>query len=155
MEDIGHLFEGDPLSVSGVRHRPDYPKRPVSDGPVRFYVQLLLEVVCVCVLLLMVVMVVVVSFDGSSLNLGGSRRRCRPGGLSRGRRGEVRLLLARVEHHGGSSCRGGVLLDRVHCGGRARMLQVMLPGVVVVVHVWRRKVLELVVVVRVMGSHCR
>lgn len=100
-------------------------------------------------------LMVMVSFDSrGSLNLGGSRGGRRPGGLSGGRRGEVGLLLAGVEHHRRSGSRGGVLLDRVHGGGRARVLQVVLAGVVVVVHVGRRKVLELVVVMRVMGSHC-
>lgn len=106
-------------------------------------------------LLLVVVVMVVVRFDSSGgLNLGGSRSRRRPGGLPRRRRGEVGLLLPGVEHHGRGSSRGGVLLDRVHGGGGARVLQVMLARVVVVVHVGRRKVLELVVVMRVMGSHC-
>lgn len=104
--------------------------------------------------MLLMVVVVVVSFDsGGSLNLGGSRGRCRSGGLSGGRRGKVGLLLARVEHHCRSSSCGGVLLGRVHGGCGARVLQVMLARVVVV-HVGRRKVLELVVVMRMMGSHC-
>lgn len=48
------------------------------------------------------------------------------------------------------------MLNRVHSSGGARVLQVMLARVVVVVvHVGRRKVLELVVVMRMMGSHCR
>ncbi len=107
-------------------------------------------------LVLLMLMVVVVSFDScGGLNLGRSRGRRRPGGLSGGRRGEVGLLLAGVEHHRRSGSRGGVLLDRVHGGGGARVLQVMLARVVVVVvHVGGRKVLELVVVMRVMGSHC-
>lgn len=92
--------------------------------------------------LLMVVVVMVVRFDSG-------------GGLSGGGRGEVGLLLARVEHHRRGRGRGGVLLDRVHGGGGARVLQVVLAGVVVVVHVGRREVLELVVVMRVMGGHCR
>lgn len=111
------------------------------------------------VLLMMLLMVVVVvSFDssGSSLNLGRSCGRCRPRGLSGGRRGEVGLLLAGVEHHCCSSSRGVMLLNRVHGCSRARVLQVMLARMVmvVVVHVGRRKVLELVVVMWVMGSHC-
>lgn len=108
-------------------------------------------------LMLLMVVVMVVSFDssGGGLNLGGSRGRRRPGSLSGGRRGEVGLLLAGVEHHRRGGGRGGVLLDRVHGGGRARVLQVMLARVVVVMHVGRREVLELVVVMRVMGSHCR
>lgn len=105
--------------------------------------------------MLLMVVVVVVSFDNSSgLNLRGSCGRGRPGGLSGGRRGEVGLLLAGVEHHRRRSGRGGVLLDRVHGGGAARVLQVMLAREVVVVHMGRRKVLELVVVMRVMGGHC-
>lgn len=105
----------------------------------------------------MVVMVVLVlvSFDSSSLHLGGSRSRRRPGGLSGGRGREVGLLLAGVEHHRRGGGRGRVLLHRVHGGGGARVLQVMLARVVVVVHVGRRDVLELVVVMRMMGSHCR
>lgn len=158
LEDIGHLFEGNSFSISGVSHRPDYPKRSVSDGPVRLYVQLRLEVVLMLLMLLMVVVVVVVGFDGggSGLDLGGSRSRRGPGGLSGGGRGEVGLLLARVEHDRRGRRRGGVLLHRVHGGGGvARMLQVMLTGrVVVVMDVGGRQVLELVVVVRVMGSHC-
>lgn len=111
-------------------------------------------------LVLLMVVVVVVSFDScSGLNLGRSHGCRRPGGLSGGRRGEVWLLLARVEHHRCSGSRGGMLLDRVHGGGGAWVLQVMLARVVVVVvllllHVGGRKVLELVVVMRVMGSHC-
>ena len=103
---------------------------------------------------MLLLVVVMVSFDGGSLNLGGSRGGRRPGRLSRGGRGEVGLLLAGVEHHRRRGSRGGVLLDRVHGGGGARVLQVVLARVVVVVHVGRRKVLELVVVMRVMGSHC-
>lgn len=155
LEDIGHLFEGYSLPVSGVRHRPDDPKRSVSNGSVGLYVELLLQVV-----LLLVLVVVVVNFASSGgLDLCRSRGRRRPGGLPGGRRGEVRLLLARVEHHRRSCRRGAVLLDRVHGGGGARVLQVVLSRVVVVVvvvvHVGGRKVLQLVVVVRVMGSHCR
>ena len=102
------------------------------------------------------VMMVVVSFDSSGgLNLGGSRRRRRPRSLSRGRGWKVRLLLTRIEHDSRSGSCGRMLLDCVHGSGGARVLQVMLAGVVVmgvvVVHVGRRKVLELVVV---MGSHC-
>lgn len=99
---------------------------------------------------------VVVGFDtSSSLNLGRGSCSCRPGGLSGSRRGEVWLLLAGVEHHRRSSCRGGVLLDRVHGCSRAWVLQVVLARMVVmvvVVHVGRREVLELLVVV---GSHRR
>lgn len=106
-------------------------------------------------LMLLMVVMVVVSFDGSGgLNLGGSRGRRRPGGLSRCWRGEVWLLLAGIEHHRRSRSCGCVLLDRVHSCGGARVRQVMLARVVVVVHVGRREVLELVVVMRVMGSHC-
>lgn len=108
-------------------------------------------------LLLVMVMMVVVRFDGSGgLNLGGCRGRRRPWSLPRRGRGEVGLLLAGVEHHGGgggSRGRGGVLLHRVHGGGGARVLQVMLARVVMVVHVGRREVLELVVVMRVMRGH--
>lgn len=131
---------------------PDHPKRPVSDRPVGFDVQLLL----LEVLLLLLVVVVVVRFDGGGLNLCRSRG-CRwPGGLARRGRGEVGLLLAGVEHHSRRGRRGGVLLDCVHGGSGARMLQVMLACVVVVVvHVGGRQVLQLVVVMRVMGSHCR
>lgn len=109
-------------------------------------------------LLMVVVVVMLVRFDssgGGGLNLGGRRSRRRPGGLSGGRGREVGLLLARVEHHRRSGGRGRVLLDRVHGGGGARVLQMMLAGVMVVVHMGRRKVLELMVVMRVMGSHCR
>lgn len=72
--------------------------------------------------------------------------------MSWSRRGEVGLLLVRVEHHRCSySCRC-VLLHSVHSCSRARVLQVVLARVVVVVmHVGGLKVLELVVVV---GSHC-
>lgn len=106
-------------------------------------------------MLLLVMVVMVVSFDRSGgLNLGGSCSSGRPGGLSRGRRGEVGLLLAGVQHHRRSSSRGGLLLDCVNGGSGARMLQEMLARVVMVVHVGRLKVLELVVVVREMGSHC-
>lgn len=109
------------------------------------------------VLLLMLLMVVVmVSFDSSSLNLGRSCGRRWPRGLSGGRGGEVGLLLARIEHHRCSSSRGAMLLDRVHSCSRAWVLQMMLARVVMVVmvHVGRWKVLELVVVMWVMGSHC-
>ena len=142
---------------------PDHPERSVADGPVGLDVQLLLEVLLLVLLVLVVllllllllvvvvVVVVVVCFNGCGLNLRRGRGRCRPGGLARRRRGEVGLLLAGVEHHGRCGRRGGVLLDRVHGGGGARVLQV----VVVVVHVGGRQVLQLVVVMRVMGSHCR
>lgn len=137
---------------------PDNSERSVANGPVRLDIQLLLlllEVVCVLLLLVMVMMVVVRFDGGGSLNLGGCRGRRRPGSLPRRGRGEVGLLLAGVEHHGGGGGRGrgGVLLHRVHGGGGARVLQVMLARVVMVVHVGRREVLELVVVMRVMRGH--
>ena len=142
---------------------PDNPERSIADGPVRLYVQLRLQVERVLLLLLLLMMMVVllvlvvVSFPSSGrLDLGGSRSGCRSGSLSQSRRREVGLLLAGVEHHcSGSSSRGAVLLHRVHGGGGARVLQVMLTRVVVVMHVGRWKVLELVVVMRVMGSYCR
>lgn len=109
-------------------------------------------------LMLLMVVVMMVGFDGggSGLDLCGSRSRRGPGCLSGGGRGEVGLLLTRVEHDRRGRRRGGVLLHRVHGGGGvARMLQVMLTRrVVVVMDVGGRQVLELVVVVRVMGSHC-
>lgn len=155
MEDIGHLFEGYSLPVSGIRHRPDDPKSSISNGSVGLYVELWLEVV-VLLLLVLLMVVVVVSFDSSGgLNLCRSCGCCWSWGLPWGRRGEVGLLLARVEHHrSSSSSRGAVLLDRVNSSCGARMLQVMLASVVVVVHVGGRKVLQLVVVMWVMGSHC-
>lgn len=72
---------------------------------------------------------VMVSFDRGGLDLDLGHR---SGGLSGCRRREVGLLLTGIEHHR----RGRVAV------------------VVVVVHVWRREVRELVVVVmRVMGGH--
>lgn len=74
-----------------------------------------------------VVLTVMVSFDRGGLDLDLGRR---SGGLSGCRRREVGLLLTGIEHH-----------------RRGRVA-------VVVVHVWRREVRELVVVVmRVMGGH--
>lgn len=108
-------------------------------------------------LLLMLLMVVVSLHSGGGLNLGWSYSCCWPWGLSGGRRGEVGLLLAGVEHHRRRRRRrrrGCVLLNGVHGSGGARVLQVMLARVVVVVHVGRREVLELMVVMWVMGSHC-
>lgn len=92
-------------------------------------------------------------FDSRSLNLC---RRCSgrgPRGLPGRRRGEVGLLLAGVQHHRGG--RGRVLLDRMDCSGRAGVLQVVLPGVVVMVEVRRWEVRELVMVVWVMSRHRR
>lgn len=135
-------------------HLPNNSKCSIADRPVRLYVQLLLEVVAM--LLWMLLLGMVMSLDSSSsLNLGRSSSSCRSRGLSRSRRGEVGLLLARVQHDSSSSC-GGVLLDGVHSSSRAWVLQVMLASVVVVMmmHVGRRQVLELMVVMRVMGSHC-
>lgn len=104
--------------------------------------------------MLLMLLVVVVGFNsGGGLHLGRSHSGCRPRGLSGGRGGEVGLLLAGVEHHGGGGC-GRVLLNGVHGGGGAWVLQVVLARVVVVVHVGRWKVLELMVVMWVMGSHC-
>lgn len=118
LEDIGHLFQSDSLSISGICYRPDDPKRPVSDGPVRLYVQLWLQMVWELLLLLMVVVLVVMSLDsGSSLNLCRGCSRRWPGCLSRRWGGEVGLLLAGVEHHrrrSSSRSRGVLLLDRVH-----------------------------------------
>lgn len=99
---------------------------------------------------------------GGGLNLRWGCSGRRPRGLSRSRRGEVRLLLARVQHHrrcsGSSSSRGrgGVLLYGVHGGGRAGVLEVMLARVVMVMEVggWR-EMGQLVVMVRVMRCHCR
>lgn len=98
-------------------------------------------------MLLLLLVMMMMGFDHSGgLDLGRSRRSRR---LSGCRRGEVGLLLTGVEHHSRSdSSRGRVLLDRVHGGSGPRVLQVMM-----VVHVGGRKVLELLVVVRVMGSH--
>lgn len=74
--------------------------------------------------------------------------------MSRSRRGKVGLLLARIEHHCCSCSSGCVLLHGAHSCSGARVLQVMLPCMVVVVvvmHVRRREVLQLVVV---MGPYC-
>lgn len=104
---------------NAVVHLPDNPKGSIADGPVRLYIQLLLQVVGV----LLLIVVVVVSFDSrGGLNLCGSHSCRRPGGLSGSWRGKVGLLLAWVEHDCCSGSRGGVLLNRVHGGGRARVL---------------------------------
>lgn len=112
--------------------------------------------------LVVVVMMRLHSGRGGGLNLRWGCSGRRPRGLSRSRRGEVRLLLARVQHHrrcsGSSSSRGrgGVLLYGVHGGGRAGVLEVMLARVVMVMEVggWR-EMGQLVVMVRVMRCHCR
>lgn len=109
-------------------------------------------------MLMLMLLVVVVGFNSSGgLDLGWSHSGCWPRSLSGGRGGEVGLLLAGVEHHGGGGGGSGgcgcVLLNSVHGGGGARVLQVVLARVVVVVHVGRWKVLELMVVMWVMG-HC-
>lgn len=97
---------------------------------------------------------------GGGLNLRWGCSGRWPRSLSRSGRGEVRLLLARVQHHrrrgGSSSGRRGVLLYWVHGGGRAGVLEVMLTRVVMVVEVggWM-EMGQLVVMVRVMRCHCR
>lgn len=109
---------------------------------------------------LVVVMMHLHGGRGGGLNLRWGCSGRRPRSLSRSGRGEVRLLLARVQHHrrsgGSSSGRGGVLLYWVHGGGRAGVLEVMLARVVMVVEVgvWR-EMGQLVVMVRVMRCHCR
>ncbi len=97
---------------------------------------------------------------GGGLNLRWGCSGRWPRSLSRSGRGEVRLLLARVQHHrrrgGSSSGRRAVLLYWVHGGGRAGVLEVMLARVVMVVEVggWM-EMGQLVVMVRVMRCHCR
>lgn len=111
---------------------------------------------------LVVVMMRLHSGRGRGLNLRWGCSGRRPRSLSRSGRGEVRLLLARVQHdrrRGGSSSgrgRGSVLLHGVHGGGRAGVLEVMLARVVMVMEVggWR-EMGQLVVMVRVMRCHCR
>lgn len=107
-------------------------------------------------------MVHLYSGRGGGLHLCWGCSGRRPRSLSRSGRGEVRLLLARVQHHRrrrrSSSGRGrrSVLLYGVHGGGRAGVLEVMLASVVMVVEVggWR-EMWQLVVMVRVMRCHCR
>lgn len=109
-----------------------------------------------------VVVVMMMRLHGGGLNLCRGCSGRRPRSLTRSGRGEVRLLLARVQHHrrrgsSSSSCgRGSVLLYGVHGGGRAGVLEVMLARVVMVVEVggWR-EMGQLVVMVRVMRCHCR
>lgn len=140
MEDIGHLFEGHSLSISRVCHGPDHPEGSVADGPVRLDVELWLQMV-----LLVVMVVVVVGFDSSSLDLSGGSGSGRSWGLPWGRRGEVWLLLSRVQHDSSAPC-GGMLLKGVHCCSGNRGLQGVLRRVVVL-QMWGGQVLQGVVVV--------
>lgn len=82
---------------------------------------------------LMMMVVRLHSGRGGGLNLRWSCGGRRPRSLTGSGRGEVRLLLARVQHHrrsgGSGGGRGSVLLYGVHGGGRTGVLEVMLARV--------------------------
>lgn len=123
-------------------HSPNNTESSVSDRSVRLDIQMLLQVMRV---LMMMVVVRLHSGRGGGLNLRWSCSGRRPRSLTGSGRGEVRLLLARVQHHcrsgssGGGCGRGSVLLYGVHGGGRTGVLEVMLARVMMMVEVGGRR----------------